>query len=45
MTEDDLRTLLYNIFLKNPTNLFLEFTNECEKTYNKPVNNLYDLHL
>ena len=43
MTEDDLRTLLYNIFLKNPTNLFLEFTNECEKMYSKPVNNISDL--
>ena len=43
MKEDDLRILLYNIYLKNPTNLFLGFMDECEKSYNKPINNLYDL--
>ena len=43
MTEEELKILLYNIYLKDPPNLFLEFMNECEKIYNKPINNMYDL--
>ena len=43
MNEEELKTLLYKIYLKSPDNLFSEFMKECESSYSKPVKTLYDL--
>jgi hypothetical protein len=43
MNEEELKKLLYKIYLKSPANLFCEFMNECENVYNKPITNFYDL--
>jgi hypothetical protein len=34
---------LYNIFLKSPPNLFDEFVNECQKTFDKPAHTMLEL--